>query len=466
MEWAPPIGSAIEHVSWPAIPSAPAAGALALLYRLERSQWWPAEALPASQLRQLGAVVDHALRTCPFYRRTYRKAKIRIDGPLTDELWQRLPVLSRQDLLTHYKDICSRTPPVGHDVTDEALTSGSTGRPVRVRKTVATGAIFQALVLREHGWYRRDLGKTMAVIAPPLGTPAPYPDGVQTLHWDRETASVFQTGPGARLDLETPVEEQIEWLLRVQPAYLATFSTNLRALAEHALRHGIKLPGLVQVIGYAEALREDTRELCRQAWNVDVIERYSTDEFGQLGIQCPEHGNLHACAESVLLEVVDEDNRPCAPGQMGRVLVSSLWNFATPLLRYELGDLAELGPPCGCGRGLPVIASIRGRTRDMVRLPDGRTHLPYFSGLLVGIDAVRQFQVRHVAGDRLEVHLVAGRPLNGAEAAELTRRLQDRLRYPFEVTLIYVDGIARTPGGKYMDFVSDIGPSERMRGDA
>jgi phenylacetate-CoA ligase len=103
------------------------------------------------------------------------------------------------------------------------------------------------------------------------------------------------------------------------------------------------------------------RDIVRQAWDVPLKDSYSCEEAGYLAMQCPEQEVLHVQSENLLLEVVGNDGRPCVPGEAGRVLVTSLHNFATPLIRYELGDLAEVGAPCACGRGLPVIARVLGR---------------------------------------------------------------------------------------------------------
>ena len=83
-------------------------------------------------------------------------------------------------------------------------------------------------------------------------------------------------------------------------------------------------------------------------------------------------------AESVLVEILNDDGTPCAPGEIGRVVVTALQNFATPLIRYEVGDYAEASAPCPCGRGLPVIRRIMGRVRNLLVLPDGKKIWPAF----------------------------------------------------------------------------------------
>ena len=83
--------------------------------------------------------------------------------------------------------------------------------------------------------------------------------------------------------------------------------------------------------------------------------------------------------ENIVLEIVDNQHRPCKQGEVGRVVITALHNFATPLLRYDLGDFAEFGAPCRCGRGLAVIRRILGRIRNRIRLPDGSSRFPYLA---------------------------------------------------------------------------------------
>ena len=120
-------------------------------------------------------------------------------------------------------------------------------------------------------------------------------------------------------------------------------------------------------------------------------------------------------AESVKLEVLDADGAPCPPGAVGRVVVTSLHNFAMPLLRYELGDYAEMGSPCSCGRGLPVLNGIRGRLRHGMIMPDGGRRATYFGISFYKVAAIRQYQAAQTARDTIELRLVVRRPLTTDE---------------------------------------------------
>jgi phenylacetate-CoA ligase len=186
---------------------------------------------------------------------------------------------------------------------------------------------------------------------------------------------------------------------------------------------------------------------------------YSANELGYLALQCPEHEHYHVQAEGVLLEVLGEDNRPCATGEIGRVVVTSLHNFAMPLLRYDIGDYAEAGPPCPCGRGLPVLSRIVGRTRNMLTLASGERYWPNFGlrGLTDELP-ILQHQIVQKAFDRIEARLVTERGLTVEEEGRLRAQLLSRLPAGFRADIVYCEAIARGEGGKFEDFVSEVGP--------
>src|SRR3546814_616774 len=158
-----------------------------------------------------------------------------------------------------------------------------------------------------------------------------------------------------------------------------------------------------------ETVSAKARGLVQRAWGVPLKDSYSCEEAGYLTMQCPDHEVYHVQSENVLLEVVDDDGRPCGPGETGRVLITSLHNFATPLIRYELGDYAEVGSPCACGRGLPVIKQVLGRKRNRLILSDGRSEFPYLGDheeFRAITTKVREFQYIQRSVDAIEKLMV------------------------------------------------------------
>lgn len=450
------IRSAIEGLAWPAVPGRTGRLQLALLYQLEESQWWPAEVLQEHQFRQLNTLLDHAARTVPFYRKRLGAAGFPGAPAITPESWRKIPVLTRREVQRSFEALRSRALPKAHGRTGEALTTGSTATPVRTVSTELGMGFWLTLMLRENLWHGRDMGGKLALIRPVDGPGARYPRGARSAHWGPARDGAFATGPRVTLEISSKIDEQAEWLLRQDPDYLVTYPSNLAALVHHCEERGMVPGNLRGVRTMSEILYPEVREACRRVWGVPVTDAYSTEEVGHIAFQCPESENLHVQAETVLVEVLDDAGSACAPGEVGRVVVTPLHNFAMPLIRYAVGDLAEVGAPCPCGRGLPVLRRIIGRIRSMVRLPSGGQLYANFHGLLAGIGPVVQFQIVRTGEEELEMRLVAKRELTAAERETLTARIRERFRYSFRIAFAYVDEIPRGPGGKFQDYRSEI----------
>lgn len=441
--------SAVPGATWPAIPSQEAANLLALQFQLERTQWLPPERLRELQFRQLDALLRHAYDTVPYYRERWR-GFYDPGETLTEERYSRLPLLKRGDLQAHFDILKSTDVPAAHGPVTESRTSGSTGMPVRVLKTGFVEMLWRAIVLREHLWFARDLGGKLAAIR--QGVTEGEADT-----WGPGTGAIVRAGRSATLPIDREVNFQLQWLERQRPDYLLTYPSNLLELIRAASARGIRLSTLREVRTFGEVLPPATREFCRQEWDVPVTDSYSSQEVGYVALQCPLHEHYHAQSECVLMETLNDQGRACVPGEVGRVVVTSLHNFAMPLVRYEIGDYTEPGAPCDCGRGLPVLRRIAGRVRNMLVLENGASYWPaYGSGTLSTIAPILQQQLVQKSFSMIEVRLVTARPLTSAEEERMRHYVQGRLPAPFEIRFSYCDVIGRSAGGKYEDFVSEV----------
>ncbi len=448
--------SGLHGVAWPAVPDERGMTLLALQYQFERTERWSAADLRRHQFRQLEALLAHAAAHVPYWRTILPAAGFRAGAPLTEEIWRRIPVLSRESLQAQGEAMHSRAVPPFHGAVQKTTTSGSTGRPVTVRKTELSLLLFEAVALREALWHRRDLAGTLAVVYS-MGGKVPR-DGRRVAHWNPALGATFAGGPGVVFESTRPAPDLARALSRRDPDYLMVYPSLLAELVREASRQGLPFPSLAGIITYGEQLSDDVRAAATAQFGVPVTDIYSTEEAGYLALQCPVRPGYHVQAEAVLLEVLDEGGAPCAPGEAGRVVVTPLHNFAMPLIRYEIGDLAVPGGACACGRGLPVLERILGRMRNLLQAPDGSRFWPRLGPLYEDLGLpIRQFQVIQRAPERLELKLVTARPF-AAEEEERARAMLRRLcRHDFQVDLSYHDAIPRGPGGKFEDFICEVG---------
>jgi len=438
------------HIEAPANLADDATLLLALQQQFEASERCAPDELERLQLAQLDQLVSHAAHQVPFHAERLRAAGVRSDVPLTWAEFRRIPVMRRSHVQAAGARLQARDVPASHGPVSWDATSGSTAEPIRFTSTALARVIWHALTLREHLWHGRDFGARLAAIRSVLG-PGDQPS------WGMPADLVFQTGPGFGLRVSASVQEQIDWLLAREPDYLITYPSNLLALAQACLARNIRLTRLREVRTFGERLPAGLRDICRAAWNVPLVDVYSAQEVGYIAMQCPHHEHYHVQSENVVVEILDEADCPCAPGEIGRVVVTSLNNFATPFIRYDLGDYAALGGACDCGRGLPVLDSILGRVRNMAILPDGDRFWPRIrASEWFEIADIREFRLKQTGYGSMVLEIVTPTALTDQTLASLRDNVRARLGHPFEVTIARVDRIARGAAGKFDDFVCEI----------
>lgn len=440
--------NALGRHAWPGIATDRGAQLLALQFQLERSQWWTPERIHMRQQSQLALLLQHAASTVPYYREVWQ-AEGGLSPPVTE--FGRLPELSRFQVQEFFAELVSNSPPPAHGGISEQFTSGSLGTPLRFLASELHGFLWHGLTLRDHLWHGRDLQAKLAAIRTKVAeTSLP--------NWGGLLTEAVTTGPCITLNIGNDIDDQAHWLLHHRPAYLITHPSNARALALHFLRGDVGgLDSILEVRVYGESVPADLASLVQRAWGARLSATYSSEECGYIALQCPVSGLYHVQSEHVLVEVLDDDGASCAVGETGRVVVTPLHNFAMPLIRYAIGDYAEVGPVCPCGRGLPTLAKIHGRLRNMLCRPDGQSHWPSFPAeMWLAVAPVRQFRLIQHRLDLIEIRYVMERPLLPDETIRLESALEQRLGHPFRFEWIRVPRLEPSVNHKYEDFVSEI----------
>jgi phenylacetate-CoA ligase len=451
----------LPWITWPAVPGLNSRDVLSLLAELDQFQWWSADQLIEHQFRQLQKAFEHAYLTIPLYREHFESAGLRCDRLLSPADWRKLPTITRKGIQVASQAMQSGQVDPSHGPLTKMMTSGSTGLPIVTVASGVVGLFWKAMTIRDHLWHGRDFTQKLAVIRQTPGTIAAAPHGQHLDNWGQATLGLITTGFCELLSVASSIEEQARWLEYHCPSYLLTYPSLLLELARYFKRIGRRLPSLKQLRSFGEVLDPRTRVACWDAFGVRVVDNYSAQEVGYIALQCPDHEHYHVMAEDLLVEILNEDGQPCQPGEVGKVVVTTLHSFAMPLFRYEIGDYAEVGLPCSCGRGLPVLTRILGRQRNLLVFPDGRRRWPSIEldPATAGSLPISQFQIIQRTLHDVEVKLVAYRPLTPDEEAMLRSHVVEWSGYPFNTTFTFVDAIPRSAGGKYEDFRSEVSDS-------
>ncbi len=450
--------SSMAEISWPPMPAPMSAQLLTLLNYLEYSQWLPTEELLNLQFQQLAQVVTHAQKTVPYYQDCLSQFKHLDHAQSLNELWSDLPILTRQDLQNIGSNLYSNASPPTHGEPVKQTSSGSTGTPITVLANEATQFFWCLFTLRDHIWHQRNLQASLAHIHFTTDQDAQPPQGKISANWGMATYMVTATGPCYELSY-CPVAQQAEWLQRIKPNYLLSNPSNIKALFHYMCDNNIDINYLQEVRTYSEIIEPSIRKLIQEKLAIPLIDMYSAKEIGYIALQCPQHEHYHIQAENVFVEILNEAQKPCQPGEIGKVVITALHNFSSPLIRYHIGDYAEVGEPCDCGRGLPVLKRILGRQRNMLILPNGQQFWPIINGTnIVLIEMLKncQFQIIQKSIDTIEIKLVRLNKFNSIEEEQLRALIQKALTYPFNILINYVNEIPREASGKFEDFKSEV----------
>lgn len=411
------------------------------------------ERLPPDQQRDitersLQALYHWAVEHSPFWRDQLQEAGGCAGADALDVL-SRLPVLTRADVQAHGEAIsCVQALPANS--CSVAQSTGSTGRPVRVYKHNAPFRLrYLSFAWRCTQWHGLDVSR------PILRHSVRVQDGMQP-NWGPPEAWFAQTGPLIlSRSIDRDVSEMYQPIVQHQPAYLVANASVAHALALHALEHHPHArPQLEAILSTGETVTDTLRTDCQRAFGARVINRYSCEEVGWLALQCPRHDHLHVLTANVHLEIVDAQGRPCGVGEPGRVLVTALHSEAMPLIRYDVGDIAEWGPPCDCGLSLPVLRRIWGREREFVRTPNGEyRYVAILAEEFAAIAPIRDMRFRyHPTNPLLRFEVVADAPLTPSQQAALRGKIGQILGFECPTDLIETAQINWGPTDKRLSF--------------
>jgi phenylacetate-CoA ligase len=230
------------------------------------------------------------------------------------------------------------------------------------------------------------------------------------------------------------------------------YPSALARIAGHARSRGVALDRLGVEVAFvtSEQLFDDQRAAIETAFACRVANGYGGRDFGFVAHECPD-GRLHLSAEDIVVEIVDEAGRVQPQGTAGEVVVTHLRTPGFPFIRYRTGDVAVLDPaPCPCGRSLPVLAEVQGRTTDFVLATDGaRVHALALIYVIRDTEGIRQFRIIQEARDRLRLELVRDAGFRSEQLAEIGRQFRRRLGETLAIDFAFVDAIAPGPSGKH-----------------
>jgi phenylacetate-CoA ligase len=422
------------------------------LYKsLMRNQWRSRQALRHEQDMMLRRMVRFCFDRVPFYRRRFKEIGITPSDIRTHSDLDKIPPIRKEDMLSAKSSFV----PIGWNGKYYLnTTGGTTGTNLTFRLSRSDRFLSGALLYR--GWSGGGycLGNRMMVLAgASLVQDAQSLTRMRAIEFTRNLrlCSAFRMSP---VNLEKYLGIMRSW----KPSFLRGYPSALNEFAEYIERQGKAVPKLKGVYTTAEKLYPEVRRTLERVFNVRVFDGYGANDGGA-GAHEYECGNMHVDTERSFLEAVDEDNSQIANGK-GRVLVTSLKNFAMPFLRYELGDEVLItDEECSCGRGLPMLKEVIGRTTSVLVTPDGsRVHGWFFRQTFGSIgEGVRKFKVVQETERNIRIDIVPGPGFNDGIIQRI-RTLVNATCSDWNLDFHIVESIPKSKSGKLIFIESKVRP--------
>lgn len=426
----------------------------AAYFQLKRSESFSRPQLAALQLERLQGLVGHAYETSSFYRSRLDEMHLKPQDIKSIDDLAKLPFLTKDDVRDNLeKGLLSNVVPRKH--MHRINTSGSTGRPFTIYADRAQLEVRFASTLRALEWTGWRFGDRQARLwhqTLGMSRSQVIRERVDAWFLRRLFIPAFEISP-------ENIEEFVNKIREHQPVIVDGYAESLNFLATY-VRAG-NSPGFspLAIMSSAQALPANTRSVIEEGFSTKVFDKYGSREFSGIAYECRSHNGHHVVDECYIVELL-VDGRPARPGEVGEVVITDLFNRATPMIRYRIGDLAvalDDSTPCPCGMSHSRIGEIEGRTQAIVHCANG-TWLPgtFFAHFFKDYeDVLRFFQIEQSEKGKFILKVVKSDGHTEVKMSELLNHLATYVGGT-RIDVAYVDEIPLVRTGKRSPVVSTV----------
>ena len=412
---------------------------------LEKSQWFGPREIREIQERKLRRLIKHACETVPHYHRMFHTGKLNLSDIKSLDDLKKLSILSREEVRDEFDALVSRSYP--RQKMRYGVTGGSTGEPTRFFTTEENRCWSNAARYLAWRWAGLEIGDKFAQV---FG-----------LHLDRPMFQSFKGKIEGRikrrisLDAYQMSEQRMETFLHEMKEFrpkiiygTAASVANLAKFIEDRQAGGFQMKS---VIVDSMSLFEPEIKMIERVFGCKVWWNYHNRENGTFASECSEHSGYHLFSQNFVFEFIRE-GETVAPGETGSIVVTDLINYAMPFIRYEVGDAGVPSEDtCACGRGLPLMRKLVGRTSEILVSANGEYLQNPFSGRLEHIVLetldIKQYQLVQETPTKIIVKIIPGKTYSGKDT-ETIRKMMHSLMGDLEIEVKLVDSIAKSESGK------------------
>ena len=443
----------VKHLIFPLHEKILGRATFRFLDALSKEQYLPEDQLKQLQFEKLKALLIHAEKNIPFYKKRFAGAGFDPEAITSIDDMKVLPLLSKEEIRQNVEDMKWKDTPGG---LFRYNTGGSSGKPLVFyfdRRRQAYDAAARALT---HQWWGVDIGdKELYLWGSPLEITKQ--DKVKDLRDKLKNdllISAFEIS-------EAQIPDIVKQFKAFRPKCVFGYPSTVALFCDMAekLDYDFTNDGIEVAFSTAEVLYDHQRKSIGAFFgNIPVVDCYGSREGGFVCHECRE-GRYHVIDSNYVVEFL-KDGKEAGPGESGEVVLTHLDAWGMPFIRYRTGDVAQPGESgCGCGRTWSTIKNIQGRTTDFVVTPDGRyQHALSVIYVVRDIEGVDEFKIIQHAVEDVEVLLKIHDnlyPENGDE--RIVKGIKKRMGDSVQVRVTKMDTIPRDASGKYRYVVSKVG---------
>lgn len=402
------------------------------------------------QLKKLRKLIMHAYNNVPYYRELFLKANINPEIKKIEDI-QKIPIITKKDIQANYEKIIACN--IDKEMCKVTNTTGSTGIPLSVYSD--NKALMYSSAIVYYAFFESGLRLNDSIVE----LTGIIEDCSETIIKKNMVSSQDQP------------EKIIQMLKRYNPNVLYSFPSVFKTISHQMIDQAIDqmidnkmkkvngLDNIRSIFTHGETLTQACRKTIESAFGAEVYNTYGSTEFNRLAFECEEHSGLHIISDSAVIELV-KDGQNVGPGEEGEIIVTGLYNYAMPLIRYKLGDIGimtEDDYKCPCGRNWPLIKSIEGRTDDFLTLPSGRIISPRNINIIDNVPGIVQYRTIQEKRDRFLVQVV---PANNY-SIDTDRQIKEQIKLgcvgeDVNIEIELVENIARERTGKLKTIISYV----------
>jgi len=424
---------------------------LPYLHFLRRTQWWSLELLKALQLKRLHSLLSHAYSNVPYYRKIFNKLKLTPNNIKTVKDLAKLPVLTKADIRNNINDMIAKN----YEKKELLLSStgGSTGEPLQFYTNKVASAWNMAVAYRAWEWAGYNIGDKIAYI---WGAPQDI-----SLHGSLKEKIYDRLFRLKMLDAFNityhTLDKFIEEMRRFKPKVINAYPSAVDIVAKYLLENRKEADiSPKAVLTSAEMLYPYQKKNIEKAFGCPTFDYYSGRETSLHATECSYHAGYHTSIETAVVEFI-KDGQPVAPVELGEIVLTDLTNYAMPFIRYKIGDIGISSTrKCPCGRNLPLIEKVIGRTTDLIVKKDkGYVAGPALTLVVKKLHGIKQCQIIQEDLDNLTIKMVKGKEYSKKEIDYFLAEIK-KFVGNMNIKVVYVDTIPKERSGKFRFTISKV----------